>query len=105
MKRMFVIGMAVSLLLALPGLGFAAGLGSIVPATIFEQMDAKKDKVIDTDELKAYIQSNFVKMDINKDGKISWKEFMADDFTPMDTNKDGAVELDEYLNFWVGKIK
>jgi len=30
---------------------------------------------------------------------------MADDFTPMDTNKDGAVELDEYLNFWVGKIK
>ena len=105
MKRMFVIGMAVSLLLALPGLGFAAGLGAIVPKTMFEQMDAKKDKVIDPAEMKAYIQSNYVKMDINKDGKISWEEFMADDFTPMDTNKDGAVELDEYLNFWLGKIK
>jgi len=103
MKRMFVIGMAVSLLLALPGLGFAKGLGEVVTGSVFQAMDAKKDKVVDPGEMKGWLHSNFEKMDTNKDGKISKEEFLAAQIAPMDTNKDGAIELDEYMNYWLGK--
>ncbi|XP_053604986.1 reticulocalbin-2-like isoform X2 [Plodia interpunctella] len=86
-------------------------------AQLLPLMDLNRDQTIDKAELKAWILNSFVKLskeeatermsevDTNKDGLVTWKEYMQDAFGaddedevgPDDTGETGMVDIDSRL--------
>ncbi len=87
--------------------GFVAGAGMFAAAAVFAQDTSQKDaarreKNLEIGEAEA--KQMLVLMDRDKNGKVSRQEFMAfmeTEFERMDVNKDGALDVKELTQFHV----
>lgn len=98
MKRLCAIGLCVALMVLGNGGRLFAGKGLgpevIIPRSVFEGLNAQKDKALSPAERKTI----FDKMDTNRDGRISRAEFLSYEqaiFTRRDRNHDGMLTPDE----------
>lgn len=83
----------------------AAGFSLQAAPKMFSRMDTNGDANVTFEEYNAVFADQFKRIDKNRDGILSEKEFNHKAFTSADANKDGSVDADEYRSMRARQFK